>query len=181
MVCGLRIERRREFGNVLAGLLLEPLSQDAAMAELSARLEAQEHQPASNVSGGDFSKATFEDLDADPVEASLIPLAELVVVGELAETPGRADSRFLDESEDSRGSAFGVVAILPSRDLFGLVDTFSRAEGILAIDVTLFEPPSRGVGDRRSYHRDAKPDKQWHPPRSASVVDDHDPLHGQHA
>jgi hypothetical protein len=65
--------------------------------------------------------------------------AEAVV--EILRSEGlRADARFLDKPQDGSGSPLGVVAISP-RDLLGLVDAFRGAKGVLAVDVSLLEPP----------------------------------------
>jgi hypothetical protein len=76
-----------------AGLPLEPTAKQMPMAERADRLEAQEHEPVSIVSTQDLGEATLEDLDADPVKPSEISLAELVVVGNLPQPPGRGLSQ----------------------------------------------------------------------------------------
>jgi hypothetical protein len=70
----------------LAVLLLEPVREDP-VAELTDRLEAQEHQTAAVLLGGDRAEASPQGLDPDLVESFAVAPAEFVRVADLRLAP----------------------------------------------------------------------------------------------
>jgi len=75
---------------MLAGLLLEPASQEMAVAKLADRLEAKEHKPTSAVCIGNLGEAMMEGLNADCVEACKVALRELGLVLQPQQPVGRS-------------------------------------------------------------------------------------------